>query len=79
MNYTGVRSRSLVSNVVCEISGPRVISECGQLLTVLPDQHHARDIRYQAPPLFSHALKRSGSLGTTILYVPKIHLLALIS
>ena len=27
----------------------------------------ARDIRYQAPPLLSRALKRSGSLGTRLI------------
>ena len=28
---------------------------------------HTHDISYEAPSLFSHALKRSGSLGTTLI------------
>ena len=51
------------NRMMCQPHHPHAI------ITVLPRFYvirHARDFVYQAPPLFSCALKRSGSLGTRL-------------
>ena len=62
--------------ILISLREPRIIDQrcqiglkstpCGERCTTPFYQRLSRDFRYQAPPLFSRALKRSGRLGTRL-------------
>ena len=53
-------------NQICQIGLKWTL--CGERCTTPFYQRLSRDFRYQAPPLFSRTLKRSGRLGTRLIF-----------